>query len=365
MTASKSPTRQLSQHFKENGLLTKDPAAVHRMCLATDDLNYSNGFRDGFRSRGLGGMSSTTGFLVNTPKVEGASTSSGAATATQWRRSLGDTALQPSTALPTLMPVEELREHWAPLPALRPVEESAGPMPLETLLQMPRWQYSRRRFQGPGSELAHAAAAAQMSSTPSLPSMRSCKRDGGGSAASPARSSSTTALPNAAGASARGNSSEKENTLGSAARELLEARRVARERRHRMSSTFTDGRRRAALMSCMESIEQNGLEPTLGELSKRLSQSGWQQDEVTQHLLLAASHPSTYKIKSNREVNQSKPEVNYGVLPEIVGMCNGNAVEHTKSAMALRSTIDGFREAKTNPKEQNSKSRRRPISPLP
>mmetsp|Transcript_16858 Transcript_16858/g.29397 ORF Transcript_16858/g.29397 Transcript_16858/m.29397 type:complete len:127 (-) Transcript_16858:91-471(-) len=126
------------------------------------------------------------------------------------------------------------------------------------------------------------------------------------------------------------------------------------------------------------------MEPTLAELSKQLSQGGWQEDEIQEHLLLAASDADAFNLKSNRELKHP-PDVNYGVLPEIAGICNGSSAEHSKNAMALRSAqvehtknaiarIDGFRdkkggskeqETKTNPKEQKGKNRRRPTSSRP
>lgn len=112
-----------------------------------------------------------------------------------------------------------------------------------------------------------------------------------------------------------------------------------------MDSTFTNGRRRAALMSCVEAIQRDEQEPTLGEVTRHLAKEGWTMDEVKEHLLVAADDPSKFHIKSRREIAQlGKGKYDYlsrdSHLPRIVEACRGKSKAHL--ACQLRSTIKDY-----------------------
>merc|ERR1712224_267841 len=103
-----------------------------------------------------------------------------------------------------------------------------------------------------------------------------------------------------------------------AAREILSHRGRSKEVRHKSSSTFTDGRRQAALMRCIESLEAEKVEPTLGEISKRLMQEGWEMKEVQEHLMLLADDTDKWNVRSGRELGEQRLKPEYSHLPAIL-----------------------------------------------
>lgn len=130
------------------------------------------------------------------------------------------------------------------------------------------------------------------------------------------------------------------SALVPAARQVLLARDSAREARFRMPSTFTDGRRRVALMRCMERLKHEKIEPTLGEVSKRLMQEGWQMKEVKEHLLLLADDTNKWNVRSGRELDELCPKQS-SHLPAIMEACGGS--ENVGCAQKVRHITQGFR----------------------
>merc|ERR1719201_2435055 len=107
-----------------------------------------------------------------------------------------------------------------------------------------------------------------------------------------------------------------------------------------MLSTFTDGRRRVALMRCIEGLEHGNVDPTLAEISKRLTQEGLQKDEIKDHLLLLADDTNKWNVKSERELDELRPR-QCSNLPAI--MQASGASGHAECAQKVRNIVQAFR----------------------
>lgn len=129
-----------------------------------------------------------------------------------------------------------------------------------------------------------------------------------------------------------------------AAREILACRKTARENHYKADSKFTDGRRRAALMGCMEHLEREQLDPTFGEVSRKLQQEGWQMNEVKDHLLLLAEDPHKFNVTSGRELTEVRPPLagQSSQLPSIEEACGGST--HVDCALQVRGVVQDFRD---------------------
>jgi len=96
----------------------------------------------------------------------------------------------------------------------------------------------------------------------------------------------------------------------------------------------------------MERIEREKLEPTLGEVSKRLMQEGWQMTEVQEHLYLLADDTNKWNVKSLRELGELSPKQT-SQLPAIVEACGGSELDCYRGgvdcAQKVRNIIKGFR----------------------
>lgn len=212
---------------------------------------------------------------------------------------------QPGLAIPTLGPKRHLTPvldtkprttrtlGWREPPEPQPPVSTQPPMCLEDVVVNSRWQRTRG--------IPHSRPAA-----PAVTGSR--------------RSQSSSLVP--------------------AARQVLEKRGHAREAKFRMSSTFTDGRRRVALMRCIQDLERKKVDPTLGEISKGLMQEGWETGEVEEHLLLLANDTNKWNVTSGRELGELRPRQSSN-LPAIVEACGGSG--HVECAQKLRNVVQAFR----------------------
>lgn len=231
-------------------------------------------------------------------------------------------------------------------PELLPAVSSIPPMCLEEVLASPHWQRSRglpSSASEPGLPVARsplAQAASPQGLAQSLGAGFGFPRRRPPGTAEAARGQKVAAGPppriQASG-------------LAPAARELLAARNIAREARYKAPSTFTDGRRRMALINCLESFERERTDFTLGEISKRLLQEGWQMNEVKEHLLLLADDTDKWNVRSGREVVEQRP-TQPSHLPAIVE-ATGDRLQATgenrgsqaRCSLGVRTMIHGFR----------------------
>jgi hypothetical protein len=135
----------------------------------------------------------------------------------------------------------------------------------------------------------------------------------------------------------------QENQLVPAAREILGARRSAREHQYKADSKFTQVRRRAALMGCIEHLEQEQLDPTFGEVSRKLQQEGWQMDEVQEHLLLLAEDPEKFNITSGRELLEVRAQVEGQQSLSTIDDARGGDAEHVDNKLQVRRLLQDFK----------------------
>jgi hypothetical protein len=220
------------------------------------------------------------------------------------------------------------------------------PMSLEEIVMSTHWQRVRGVTQ----------------SMPVLPTVSSISRNraescatlGSSSAINPRTSSTSRGFvtlrredtlhdPLGAKARKRREALRDESSLAAGARDVLATRKTTREHQFKFKPRFTDGRRRAALMRCLESIEREQLDPTLSEVARRLMREGWQMKEVNEHLLLLSEDPHKFNVTSGRELAELRPQGQASHLPAIVEACGGEAT-HVNSAEQLRGRLQDFKQ---------------------
>lgn len=246
----------------------------------------------------------------------------------------------PKPALPPI-PVREAVIVNFELPEILPPMSSEPPMSLEEIVASTRWQRTRGAHSSSMSALPSASSTTRSSQTRSMRSLQSVSSDGN------LKSTGSRFFPRGQiGAPARMmRRASQENTLVPAAREILAFRRTARENQFKGESKFTDGRRRAALMGCMEHLEREQLDPTFCEVSRKLQQEGWQMDEVKDHLLLLAEDPQKFNVTSGRELTEVRPQLGghqSSHLPSIEEACGGSS--QVDCALQVRGVVQDFKD---------------------
>lgn len=141
-----------------------------------------------------------------------------------------------------------------------------------------------------------------------------------------------------------------------AARRVLEDREITKETRFKVASSFTDGRRRVALIKCLDDLKRENVDLTLGEISKRLMREGLQHDEVQDHLLLLADDTDKWNVKSLRELDEVRPEKpSYSSLPAIARAFGGSG--QVECAAKVKNMVEAFRYRKLERTPKKTKER--------
>jgi hypothetical protein len=90
----------------------------------------------------------------------------------------------------------------------------------------------------------------------------------------------------------------------------------------------------------MEDLEREKVEPTLGEVSKRLMKDGWHIGEVREHLLLMAHDTHKWGVRSTKELDEISPK-QASHLPAIMEACGGSG--NVDCVQKVRKIIQGFK----------------------